>query len=147
MFKKVLIVTVLFLATACMNEPKNAWKESEIFYSGSYSMIGEKDRLGFIYDESEVTRFYPDKEQKYMWHFWGEDEELDGDLRIIATHETGGEPIPLVGVSFIGGSHNGADGHIPSMMSLPKSGMWKLSAYFDDKLFGTVYVKVHDRDE
>ncbi|WP_257009368.1 hypothetical protein [Bacillus sp. 7884-1] len=43
-------------------------------------MIGEKERLGFIYDHSEVLIFYPNKTQKYMWHFWGEDKELEGKL-------------------------------------------------------------------
>ncbi|WP_257208940.1 DUF4871 domain-containing protein [Bacillus sp. AFS031507] len=38
-----------------------------------------------------------------------------------------------------------ADRHTPSSMSLPKSGIWKLNAYFGDKLFGTVVVKVYNK--
>ncbi|CAG9622261.1 hypothetical protein BACCIP111883_03052 [Sutcliffiella rhizosphaerae] len=29
-------------------------------------MIGEKEQIGFIYDDNEVSRFYPNTEQKYM---------------------------------------------------------------------------------
>lgn len=142
--KKILLLFILLIATACTPEPKHDWEESEIFYSGSYSMIGVEDRLGFIYADEEVTKFYPGKVQKYMWHFWGEDEELDGELKVLGTHESGGEPITVLGSQGIGGPNNGADAHIPSNMSLPESGMWKLDAYIGDELFGSVYVMVHE---
>ena len=120
------------------------WKESPLFESGSYTMIGEERRLGFIYDDSEHLRFYPNKVQKYMWHFWGDDQEFDGKLKVIATHENDEEQITVV-EGGLGGDNNGADRHAPSNMSLPKSGMWKLDAYIGDKLFGTVFVKVHKK--
>lgn len=107
-------------------------------------MIGEEGRLGFIYDDGEVLRFYPDKVQKYMWHFWGEEQELEGELKVTATHENDNEEIYVTG-GELGNAINGADKHIPSNMSLPKSGMWKLDAYIGDKLFGSVYVKVHEK--
>ena len=120
----------------------NKWKESPLFEYGGYTMIGEEGRLGFIYDDSENLRFYPNKTQKYMWHFWGDDEEFNGNLKVIATYEKEDEKITVV-EGGLGGAHNGADRHAPSNMSLPKSGMWKLDAYIGDKLFGTVFVKVH----
>jgi hypothetical protein len=123
------------------------WEESSLFTSGIYSMIGEKGRLGFIYDNSEVTRFYPNKTQKYMWHFWGEDQEFKGKLQVVATHENYHEQITVVEGIDVGGPNNGADRHIPSLMSLPKSGMWKLDAYFGKKLFGTIFVRVYEEPE
>ena len=122
---------------------KHNWNESSLFESGGYTMIGEEGRLGFIYDDSEVVRFYPDKVQKYMWHFWGEEQELEGELKVVATHENEDEEI-YVTSGVIGPANNGADRHAPSNMSLPKSGMWKLDAYIGDKLFGSVYVKVYE---
>ena len=121
---------------------QDSWKESTLFESGSYTMIGEKDKIGFIYDDSEVTRFFPNKEQKYMWHLWGSKDLPGKPFKVIATSQKTDEEVSLVD-SVVGGSNNGADAHIPSMMSLPHSGMWKLNAYVDDKLFGSVYVKVH----
>lgn len=44
------------------------------------------------------------------------------------------------------GANNGADQHAPSLMFLPESGMWKLDAYVNDKLFGSVFVKVHEKE-
>jgi hypothetical protein len=128
------------------NQAQN-WIESSLFKYGNYTMIGEKGRLGFIYDDSEVLRFYPNKIQKYMWHFWGEDKEFDGKLKVIATQENDRKQITVLEGIDISGPNNGADRHTPSNMSLPKSGIWKLDAYFGDKLFGTVFVKVHKKQK
>lgn len=120
------------------------WNESSLFESGGYTMIGKKGRLGFIYDDSEVVRFYPNKVQKYMWHFWGEEQELEGELKVVATHEKEDEEIYVTG-GGLGTANNGADKHAPSNISLPKSGIWKLDAYIGERLFGSVYVKVHEK--
>lgn len=120
------------------------WEESPLFETGSYTMIGEEGRLGFIYDDSEVTRFYPNKVQKYMWHFWGEEEEFTGDLKVVATHEGNEKQIILLeGKELSSSAYNGADHVVPSNMSLPKSGMWKLNAYIGGKQFGTIFLKVY----
>lgn len=76
--------------------------------------------------------------------FWGEEQELEGEVKITATHENDNEEIYVTG-GGISGANNGADRHMPSNMSLPKSGMWKLDAYIGDRLFGSVYVKVHKK--
>lgn len=54
-----------------VDDKNEIWEQSPVFESGGYTMIGEEGRLGFIYDESEVMKFYPNKTQKYMWHFGG----------------------------------------------------------------------------
>ena len=157
MFKKRLILIcalVLSLVIAGCNDVEaikeeeviqHNWKESPLFESGSYTMIGEKGRLGFIYDDSEVVKFYPNKTQKYMWHFWGNEDELIGDFEVLGTHENSDEEIIIVPkkVNNFLSPNNGADQHYPTNMMLPKSGMWKLDAYIGDRLFGSVYVKVH----
>ncbi|MGN7479866.1 hypothetical protein ACTHOQ_18775 [Solibacillus silvestris] len=155
--KKLNLICAVFLAlviAGCNDkEPikeeaiQHNWNESPLFKSGNYTMIGEEGRLGFIYDDSEVVRFYPDKVQKYMWHFWGNEDELIGDFKVLGTHENSDEEVTVV--STIGNSfpspNNGADQHSPTNMMLPKSGMWKLDAYIGDEIFGSVYVKVHEK--
>jgi hypothetical protein len=136
-----LVLTFVFL-TGCAGEK---WEESSIFESGSYKMIGVEEKLGFIYDNSEVTRFYPDKVNKYMWHLWGNPEKLKGNLKVTATHSKSDEEITVIKSLPLGGAHNGADAHTPSKMSLPKSGMWKLDAYVDERLHGSVFVKVYEQ--
>ena len=135
-----LVLALVFLA-GCTNEK---WEESSIFESGNYKMIGVEDKLGFIYDDSEVTRFYTDKENKYMWHLWGNPEKLKGNFKVIATHNQTNEEVTVIEGLALAGAHNGADAHTPSMMSLPKSGMWKLDAYVDDQLHGSIFVKVYE---
>jgi hypothetical protein len=124
------------------------WKQSEMFEAGGYTMIGEKDRIGIIYDGSEVLRFYPDKEQKYMWHFWGKSEEFTNEFKIVAFREGSDEKLVISDMQ-LAGPNNTADQHSPSMMSLPKPGLWKLEVYFDGKTkpFGSVVVEVHDKKE
>ena len=46
-------------------------------------MTGIEGRLGFI-----DPGFIAGQPNKYMWHFWGRDEELKGDLHITAVKET-----------------------------------------------------------
>lgn len=143
MFRLMLILLLSLSLMGCQQKESNEkWVESPLFSSEGVSMIGQDGRLGFIYDDSEVTRFYPGKVQKYMWHFWGKKEEFNGELKVIATHEGSKEQIKVVEFP-LGGSNNGADQHVPSHMSLPESGMWKLDAFIGEKLFGSVFVKVH----
>ncbi|MGO1059198.1 S26 family signal peptidase [Planococcus sp. FY231025] len=123
-----------------------AWEMSPLFESNNFSMIGEEGRAGFIYGDDEATRFYENKVQKYMWHFWGSEEELAGTFKVIGTHEKSGEEIVVVPEAeqpFLS-SNNGADHHIPTQMSLPYKGMWRLEAIFNDKVFGTVFVEVEE---
>lgn len=161
MFKKtfVLIISLIFIliTVGCNNiSDKNDktitkkesighnWEESPLFESGSDTMIGEEGRLGFSYDGGEILRFYPDKTQKYIWYFWGEEQEFDGAIKFIGTHENDEKQKVVYGGDFYK-ANNVADRQVHNSMNLPKSGMWKLDAYIGDKLFGTVYVKVHKK--
>lgn len=120
------------------------WKVSEIFKSENLSMLGVKNRLGFSYSD-EHSRFYPNNGEKYGWHFWGSEEELKGKLTVKGTHKETGKEIVILKDITLKGPNDGADRHTPSTMSLPDSGMWKLDAFIDEKLFGSVFVKVYER--
>lgn len=157
MSKKFLLLffAILFslVIVACNDErsmeeyTQRDWHESPLFESGDYKMIGEEGRIGFIYDDCEVVRFYPEKENKYMWHFWGSEEELLGDFKVVGTHENSDEEIVVIPERENNSLSptNGADQHIPSNMKFPESGIWKLDAYIGDELFGNIYIRVHDR--
>jgi hypothetical protein len=143
----IFVLSLFLVLTGCNTEKLSSenteWKVSAMFKSGAYTMIGEKDRLGFIYDDSEVTRFYPNKKQKYMWHFWGEPDELIGKVKIIGTSKETGREITVLEAGGLAGPNNGADAHMPSTMSLPTSGLWRLNAYIGEKYFGSVVMKVY----
>lgn len=112
---------------------------SSTFIAGNYKMIGEKNRIGFIYDED--IGFKPHQVNKYMWHFWGEQEELEGALKVIGKNTNTGEEITVFENMALGEPLNDADAHVPSLMSLPSSGIWELNAYIGDELFGPVVVE------
>ncbi|MFD1953003.1 hypothetical protein ACFSL6_02130 [Paenibacillus thailandensis] len=108
-------------------------------------MIGEEGKLGFIYDDTEAVKFYSGQSQKYMWHFWGEAEQLQGyPLQVIGTKKETGEQITVFKASALGGAINGADAHHPSVMALPSAGLWRLDAYIGEKFYGSVVVEIHE---
>ncbi|WP_042476765.1 DUF4871 domain-containing protein [Bacillus ndiopicus] len=137
------LVGLLLLLVACADEKKETWQESTFFESGGFQMLGIKDKVGFIYDK-EAIPFTANQPNKYMWHFWGGEDVLTGDIKVMGAFED--EPDEKIEILYdkIGflSAHNGADYHIPSMMELPKAGMWKLEVYVDDKIFDTIYVEV-----
>ncbi|RED55087.1 DUF4871 domain-containing protein [Cohnella lupini] len=143
------ILIMLSLSGCAKDKPvleNKDWKASSLFKSGSYTLIGEEGKIGFIYDDGEVSRFYPNKKQKYMWHFWGKPEELKGSFVVIGTSMKTGESILVFNaLGGIGQPNNGADGHKPSSMSLPSPGLWRLDAYVGEKLFGSIVVEVHSK--
>jgi hypothetical protein len=45
---------------------------------------------------------------------------------------------------YIGGpdNYNGTEATVPTSIGLPEPGLWRLNAYINHKLFGSIYVKV-----
>lgn len=118
--------------------PDSSWEPSPNFVSGSYAMSGVEGRLGFIYPD-----LIAGKPNKYMWHFWGRDEELTGDLVITAVKQNSSEIIDVFKVAGLRPSPlNGADAAIPTSMSLPSPGLWRIMVSIDSQLFGSVIVEV-----
>lgn len=129
-----------------------SWQVSSMFKNDDYMLIGEQGKIGFIYDDKEVVRFYPGKKQKYMWHFWAETpqetQKLFGKkVKIIGISKQTGEKVNVfesgIGIPNTAIKDNDKVGRMPSMMSLPSKGLWRLEAYVDEKLFGSVVVEVH----
>jgi len=115
-------------------------KVSDTFTTGSYKMIGDEGRLGFIYGKAATLK--AGELNKYMWHFWGAEDELDGRFKVIGTNQDTKEEVVVFETNELAGAHNGADAHAASSMQLPSSGTWELDAYVGGDLFGTVVVEV-----
>ena len=160
----------LFFLIACSSGPtltEESWKKSSTFdvsvtlddgTKETYRMVGVKDRLGILVDSGESTEtnyFIQGAGNKYMWHFWGTEEEFDGEFKVIATNEQGEthpvliqdagtpqekkvESYPPIDIN----SHNGADAHTPSSLEFPSSGLWKLEVQFGNARFGELVVEV-----
>ncbi|TMU88360.1 hypothetical protein FGG79_03630 [Bacillus sp. BHET2] len=102
--------------------------------------IGNNGKLGF----GEYGPFKAGESQKYMWHFWGDKATLLQPFKVIGVKEEKHEEVTVFQLpkSNSLAPNAGADHHLPSTMSLPSKGMWKLMVYFGDELFGEVYVEV-----
>lgn len=102
--------------------------------------IGNNGKFGI----GEYGPFIADETQKYMWHFWGEQEILTKAFKVIGISKETGEELKLF--QSPGGyglaPNTGADHSIPSELTLPSSGLWKLAVYFDEELFGDIIVDV-----
>ncbi|MFT9820873.1 hypothetical protein [Lysinibacillus sp. NPDC056185] len=118
------------------------WQESEYFTFENLSFIGEPQLLGFTHNKEE--KIAASQIGKYGWHFWGESVKSGDFLRVKGTHQLTGKEVELVSNAKLLGPNSGADNHSPTNMTFPIGGMWKLDAYIDGKLFGSVYVKVEN---
>lgn len=154
----ILLIISLIILSGCSNETVKPnvenWEESatlvrEIVVSddgqkGDFVFrIGDNGKFGF----GEYGPFIAGESQKYMWHFWGEKEILTKSIKVIGVSRETGEEVTVINEPSANSlsPNTGADHHVPSKMSLPSSGLWKLKVYFGDDLFGNVVVNVKDK--
>ncbi len=88
---------------------------------GEYILIGETDKVAFQIgsgekDKSIVNPIVEGKKDKYMWYFWGKDEDLKGEMRLEGISENGKKVSILTSSSLgIGTSPiKGANATLPS---------------------------------
>ncbi|SDO67156.1 DUF4871 domain-containing protein [Halobacillus aidingensis] len=140
--KKIIWMALFMMFVGCQqtgNEESPVTTKTEEFEAGSYTMRGIPDRVAFI-----DAPWIEGETQKYMWHFWGSEEELEGAFKVTGTHTETGKTVTVLEASEIAGPVNGADASLPSNMSLPKSGEWKLNTRIDGESFGTILVHVKE---
>ncbi|CAM4515966.1 hypothetical protein FHS16_003248 [Paenibacillus endophyticus] len=119
-----------------------SWEISPEFRSGSYLMRGVSNQIGFI-----DAGFLAGKSQKYMWHFWGSDEQLNGPFDVKAVKEGSDRIIdvfstnPLLSSNALSGKLNGADRNTVTSMKLPEKGVWRLLPYVRGQLLDTIVVE------
>lgn len=167
--KKILVfLSVLLLLVGCSEKEtkekeavsSNHWQVSPTFdipidfggKKGKYVLLGKEGRLGFLVgsgneDDIKIDPIIKGKPNKYMWHFWGNDDEFDGPLKVVGINEKGEKHKIIqadnsvnVGIS----PYNGATTHVPSTMEFPTAGLWKLEVYIGEKLFGDIVVNVEE---
>ncbi|WLR46446.1 DUF4871 domain-containing protein [Halobacillus litoralis] len=140
--KKVVWIVFIVMCVSCQqagNEEATVSTKAEEFEVGSYTMRGIPDRVAFI-----DAPWVEGEAQKYMWHFWGSEDELTGPFKVTGTQMKTGETVTVFEAREIAGPVNGADASLPSNMSLPESGEWKLETSMDGEAFGTILVHVKE---
>jgi hypothetical protein len=129
------------LVTVNLETP--SWERSPMFQSGNYWMRGIENQIGFI-----DAGFIAGRNQKYMWHFWGTDEELAGPFQVYAVKEGTHTLIEVfssnlsTSANALGPANNGADRHLPTLMMLPEKGRWRLLPYVHGRLLHSIVVDV-----
>lgn len=124
-----------------MLEP--SWDISPEFQSGAYMMRGVEKKVGFI-----DAGFIAGKAQKYMWHFWGDDDLLNGPFQVKAVKQGTDKIIDvyssnqLSSANALAGELNGADRNVITSMNLPEAGRWRLLPYVKGRLLDTIVVEV-----
>ncbi|XEC92524.1 hypothetical protein AB6A23_14045 [Paenibacillus tarimensis] len=157
----VALISLLILISGCSNENSeiNAaeWRASPTFHipvtfgdgtKGEYILVGEEGRIGFLTGGLPMVTGKPNK---YMWHLWGD--TLDDTQQLFGKNieirglskETGEEILVFTGSTGIPNPNIPDNNHVarmPSSMSLPYAGLWRLDAYLEDELFGSIVVQV-----
>ncbi len=159
-----IIVKILFLSTLILTgcsdtatdpNPQNSvtaendtWEESPVFELTATDSNNQKITNKFRGKKGHIAftngAFVVGKPHKYMWLFWGNADELVGKkVRIVAESKNTGTKIdiPLL-YDHLGGENWGATAHLPTNISLPSEGLWRLNVFIDDKLFGQIIVQV-----
>lgn len=167
--RSLIFVSILFLVllVGCENVDKSESREVSPTFSlldasgdrlyGQFLLIGKKDKVGFIVgsvqDGKAVEQpIIANKVNKYMWHFWGKEEAISGDFKVVGIDEKGKvHPVLVAGddqvweySNTVISPLNGADSHTPSNMMFPTSGLWTLKVYFNEKLFDEIVINVED---
>ncbi|MBS4174932.1 DUF4871 domain-containing protein [Bacillus sp. FJAT-49736] len=122
------------------------WTLSPTFHSDkSTKMIGKKGKLGVMYPTFTAKQY-----GKYLWGFWGNANELQGNVKIVGMKKGSGTITKVLnsegvavweGGPLLGPIH-GADQHTPCNMLFPSSGIWCLYVYLNNKPFDYIVVKV-----
>lgn len=119
-------------------DPK-PWAVSPVFHVANDTLRGIEGKIGLI-----EKPFIVNQTDEYTWRLWGKPEDLaNKKFKVIANRENGDGaffeevPIPL--------RHSGsttAITSIPYTMKLIDKGLYRLDAYVDNQLFGSVTVNV-----
>ncbi|MFX3633758.1 MAG: DUF4871 domain-containing protein [Candidatus Pristimantibacillus sp.] len=115
------------------------WEISPEFTADTYELQGIENKLGIL-----NPGFIANQVNKYMWFLWG-GEELKGAFRVVAVKQGSNELLEIFSVKHLGGVSKDTAKRIPSGMSLPEPGLWRLMAYVDGKLFGNIIVEVQGK--
>lgn len=114
------------------------WAQSPTFRSGAYTLEGIEGRLGLL-----NGGFKAGQVQKHMWHFWGTEQQVTGEVDVYAV-QAGTSRLEhiLKKHPLQPGPLNGADAVLHCHMTISDPGQWTLLLTINDRLVGSVPVEV-----
>lgn len=108
-------------------------------------MIGNQNIVGVI--GADMPSLI---EQKWMWHLWGIDEDIEKELTVVGYHKETKTVQPILINSnshwsiTLGNENNGADAHAPSSVKFDKDGEWALLLYVNNELFDILVMNINE---
>ncbi|UJF35285.1 DUF4871 domain-containing protein [Paenibacillus hexagrammi] len=121
------------------NVHEQEWKTSPIFSVGERTMVGQPAKIGIL-----DTAFIAGKQKGVHWFLWGDQKKLvKGTFKLTASTQ-GARPLTIVENYAIAYGSEGVDAQVPTLMSIPSPGLWKLVAYVDDEIYGSIVIRVSE---
>jgi hypothetical protein len=157
---KIFVFILLFIGvlTAALfqdKQPKSNidWRVSSVFdypittINGQehiYKIQGVQGRLGF----TPPNMFRVNQSDKHMWFFWGNKKELLGqNVKVLGVSKQTGETVNVfagnIDKDYLNTSVDGKNLNMPSGLSLPSTGIWRLDVLVGEKPYGSVIVEVN----
>jgi hypothetical protein len=120
-----------------MEVQEPSWELSSTFNTGTFRMRGTEGRIGIM-----EAGFRGGRNNRYLWHFWGSEQELGGTFKLMAVQRESRELKELISSAQLNNGVNGADRMLLTSLTLPSSGRWQLMAYINERLFDSIIVEV-----
>ncbi|MBD8071083.1 DUF4871 domain-containing protein [Bacillus sp. PS06] len=145
---------IILILVGCEKETTNNYERTPIFISEGEEFVGVEKKVGIL-----NTTYFENEPIKTLWHFWGEEDEIKGAVRIEGTHLETGEKSPLLldGYSFKNATWEfnhgftqanlGATKTMPSYIGFVQSGLWEVVVYIDGTHLGEFILEVKENTE
>ncbi|WP_141501553.1 DUF4871 domain-containing protein [Paenibacillus luteus] len=118
-----------------------SWELSSLFKSESYWLRGKERNVGFI-----DPGFIAGKTNKYMWHLWEAEQDLNGNFTVMAVKQGDDHMIDVFSGPSLGGPLNGSDRSLPSSLSLPEAGVWRILPFVGGRLVDSIVIEVKESE-
>ena len=130
--------------------PENGWEltpafehsvEYESGEEGSYTMIGSQEGVGF-------TGPFPIKakdNQKYFWFYFGKDNLYGQPVEVKAVKKGTEELVDVLsgpGAFYESARVSPDSVNMPSSLSFPSAGIWKVLVYIEEEFYQSIVVEV-----
>lgn len=138
-----IVFSIVFVMAACKSEEtikEEKWVDDSPTFTNEYGeMFGKEGSIGII-----GIKTVTENGQKWMWHFWGNEDITNKGWEVKAYKQGEEEAInPITQKDeILTPRDNVINGHARSSVLFPSSGLWKLEVYIDGKYFDEIIVDI-----
>ena len=120
----------------------DVWEPSPTFQVNGEKVIGEPSKVGI-----STIPLVAGEQQGVDWLLWGKQSDLvKGEFELTARAK-GAQPETIIENRAVAYPGDIADARVPTLISVPHSGIWKFEAYIDGELYGSVVIEVINKED